>query len=113
MKIEIGQWVRDRYGNIFSVLDVYQNEYYCLVNETLEGVDFKSIIKVANTPQELIQVGDLVKFYHSFKVEVVGIKKNLLRVSSGSWHFMEEIIELYTPNEDKSVYTLQYKKEMK
>jgi|LGVF01.2.fsa_nt_gb hypothetical protein len=110
MKIKVGQWIKDKHGDIFSVLDIYQNDYYCLVNETLAGIDFKSIIKVANTPQELIEVGDLVGYidfiddeYHIILVKCVEDVNMITGAST-------QITKILTPNSNGG-YDLQWEAE--
>jgi|LGOV01.1.fsa_nt_gb hypothetical protein len=59
MKIRIGQWFKSPYNNKYVQAQkvnnteiCYSNVFFCLKNQ---------ITKVANTPQELIEVGDLVE----------------------------------------------------
>ena len=69
-------------------------------------------VKIADTPQELIQVGDLVETDIYPLLPVTEVLNDLhincycekfIRVKDGC-----NITKIYTPNEDKSVYTLQW-----
>ena len=62
MEVKVGQWVRTDLGNIIqpSKIEIDKSIWECndrLFYDTLTC----TIIKVANTPQELIEVGDLVE----------------------------------------------------
>ena len=71
---------------------------------------------IANTPQELIQVGDLVDDdVMGYLVEVLAINNNggLLtnEYNDGQYIYSYQVVKIYTPNEDKSQYTLQWSKD--
>lgn len=62
--------------------------------------------------QELIQVGDLVySNLHGFKYEVEDVRENSLDICAGITIAKCDVDKIYTPNEDKSIYTLQWSKE--
>ena len=98
MKIKVGQWFRS--GDTLY--------HY---NEDESGI-LPNYMIIANTPQELIQVGDLVETDIYPLLPVTEVLNDLhincycekfIRVKDGC-----DIIKIYTPNEDKSVYTLQW-----
>lgn len=74
MKIKAGQCVRTQYGKFYThdeILENYSMEEFMALHEHY---------KVADTPQELIEVGDGVKFnrpmYHNDLVDVKKINKH-------------------------------------
>ena len=69
---------------------------------------------IANTPQELIQVGDLVEHVKNVegeKEQVVDIDLELGYIETRLFVLhISHITAIYTPNKDKTQYTLQWKK---
>jgi len=89
MNIKVGQWVR-RTDNKFILVSEILNSL--VVENGNNGVWIKDIIKVADTPQELIEVGDLVR--------LKGIN-NIYEIRfEGSLHkwFLLDIVKILTPN---------------
>ena len=74
---------------------------------------------IANTPLELIQIEDLVELFNfatkkRFKVEITGFRTHHISTHHLEYDLhMFTITKIYTPNKDKSQYTLQYSKEAK
>lgn len=108
MRVKVGQWVRYNYGKVKN--GIIQ---YCEWHRE----DEIQIIKVADTPQELIQVGDLVfiKNYWEEPLVVSHIDNNgkplaNVRTSSGSERIdltRKKITKILTPNANGG-YDLQW-----
>ena len=117
MKIEVGlspmlkgQNGRLRNGELFYAIEDFDKE--TMTQHNLPS----DIIKVANTPQELIQVGDLV-FDGNVPsiVEMVMLEQKTFSIdyidTDGFQGSIQNITKIFTPNEDKSVYTEQWSKD--
>jgi hypothetical protein len=107
MNIKVGQWARDNSGNIVFIKTAY-NTY-----STTKGfgkVERERYIKVADTPQELIQVGDTLVLDNGknmglpqLKVEELfdgGFKyRSILSSELADIYYKEyRIIKILTPN---------------
>jgi hypothetical protein len=107
MEVKVGQWVRTDLGNIIqpSKIEIDKSIWECndrLFYDTLTC----TIIKIANTPQELIEVGDLVScsgYYVLPRVIDEGDCEQLL-----SKYWQPFITKILTPNSNGSVYTQQW-----
>ena len=68
------------------------------------------IIKVANTAQELIQVGDLVTYDTGITNDTFIVTENVSEWIKGKGICIHKqwIIRILTPNKDTTVYTLQW-----
>ena len=94
MKIEVGQWVRTRRGKIFQ-------------NKNFSNLDERLIKAIANTPQELVQVRDLV--------EVIGFDFGTRKIANKyelKWlkENKDKITKILTPNSNGG-YDLQWSDE--
>lgn len=119
MKIKVGQFVRYIDGVIYEV----ENERYVL-DDVYEDLYNGHITKVADTPQELVMVGDIVEIlkrrinidYHDFNrnVKLEVMNKSLdayIGFGSDNDFHINDIVAIYTPNAEKTQYTLQWRKE--
>ena len=109
MKIEVNvlYYTRFKSGKIMPNIAYNQSSLdYWLSN--------KDIIKTASTPQELIEVGDLVKLKHcNVPMPIIYVSENgVMPIEKEECVGFEFVEAIYTPNEDKTVYTLQYSKEV-
>ena len=120
--MEVGQWVRLTYRDELLIGKLAETPHHssmlCVLirlGEQYLRTPFVSIIKVANTAQELIQVGDLVEFKMSGNIRLELAVKHHNKYDTLETTYAEVslkyISKIYTPNEDKSVYTLQWSKE--
>ena len=113
MKIKVGQYVRRKNGIIDKVLDIIKDdklgEYLHCGHRGIFDYKLKDL-KVANTPQELIEVGDLVSI-NEWTFIVTYINNGIINGDAQLNIKTTKITKIYTPNKDKSVYTLQYSKE--
>ena len=120
MKIGAGQWFRMISGSIqYANVDV--DPHWQLMG---------NVLKVANTPQDLIQAGDLIEILHTgndtyYKLEVLRIDNEILVTShltiafkqASLFYYDNDLNEIpmiraiFTPNKSKTVYTLQYSEE--
>jgi hypothetical protein len=132
MNVEVGQWVRDLKGLIGKVDDITTKKEYAWswthhgiidTNDRLEEghigyvttnkkdgkysvtVGFEDITAVANTPQELIQVGDLYTDKHNRKYECLFIQNGVLYshyfgLARPCGTVLTNITAIYTPNEN-------------
>ena len=117
--MKVGHWVRTEETDFFKVILYVEklhanNEKYV----TSIPIGVLDIIKTANTPQELIQVGDLVEvklIQNSFLLTYEVFKnQGVLYIGTG-YHMIKldfsTVIKIYTPSVDKSQYTLQWEVE--
>ena len=126
MKIEIDKWLRTAYGlnKVIRIDDevedtcglIHLNDstfynFYTKKGKVFleDGIDYK----VADTPQELIQDIDIVEAneYYEFQnpMKVYSNVDGVINVSGKCGGYKhDEITKIYTPNEDKSQYTLQW-----
>ena len=120
MEVKVEQWVRSG-KDIKEVLLVEQDEKRVTVLDDVwrywymeRGKNFAGYLqfieKVADTPQELIRVGDLVWHKHIASNPTLIKDKEELEWLLESFKI---ITKIYTPNEDKSVYTLQWEADNK
>jgi hypothetical protein len=124
IEVKVGQWVRNTIGQFAKVTE-FDKEWTDRLNNDRNYYKFKgnhynserlndadNIIKVANTPQELIQEGDLVTDETlGYLVEVIGVKGNgsLLtnEYNDGQYVYAKEVIKILTPNSNGG-YDLQW-----
>ena len=103
MEVRVGQWARRNDDRIFQIFPTY-----CLTNSDWKSKEFgydDTIIKVADTPKELVQEGDLVEWNNqTFK-----IGNGHLEVTLSRLRVFDNITAIYTPNEDKTVFTEQWR----
>ena len=126
MKADIKKYVRTNEGEITTLGEYYiknkipEDEHYFEVEYLLE---FESIIKVANTPMELLQDEDLIRYKmyigsdrvvtKSIPLAVCGNMENEVMIYVGSMLIPHDwITDILTPNQN-SGYDLQYSKEGK
>ena len=78
-----------------------------------EASTFVEVI-IANTPQELVRVGDLVEYDGdpNTQIEKVEIVQSEFNYIETPYNFLRlnGIIAIYTPNKDKTQYTEQWRK---
>ena len=99
MKAEIGKYARTRCGKIYkiTVLDSYTDIM---------------VIKVASTLQGLVNIDtDLICGVNDNKPLSIDIEHDNCYQCGNSYIDFNFVTKIYTPNEDESVYTLQYSKE--
>lgn len=93
-----GKWIRTRDGYIQHRI----SESYTVID-----------VIVADTPQGLVQEGDLVEHrkYSNGEIERVTEIDNLLGSieTENDILYLYDIIAIYTPNKDKTQYTLQWR----
>ena len=76
---------------------------------TTKGVKGQhQMVKLADTPQELIQVGDLVSCSRYYDLPSIIDEEDYEQLLEEYWQPF--ITKIYTPNEDKSQYTIQWEK---
>ena len=119
MEIKVGQWVRTK-NNHFA--RIHQNDLVCLkeTNGSLaydtREKDDAMIIKVSNTPQELIDVGDLVKingYKDTLIIEVSEYYDDTIDIRGAGYELdfnINNVIAIYTPNSNGG-YDLQWEEE--
>ena len=107
MNIKVGQWVR-----IGETIFQWKHDLWDITNG-----------KVANTPQELVQCEDLIltKKENTLEVDAITYYQNEILYyetiieTDIDIHVIKtypnEIITIYTPNKDKTQYTLQWRKQ--
>ena len=126
MEIKVGQWVRTSNG---TTAKVFKMEISKLVCVNLEGITkyvrngkvfssptcnfvYTRVLKVADTPQELIQVGDLYELTSNFtnRKQIFEATENdsIFKIIKNNSKDIELLTKIFTPNKDKSVYTLQW-----
>lgn len=131
MKGEIGQYIRTTTGKIWQINIIWKdgvkaiwalsskNGNWTYIERDLEydyGTSLIFVEKVADTPQELIEVGDLVKYncLSSTRTRFVGRKDECGwfrdTENDGCIRF-KDITKILTPNADKTVYTQQWEQE--
>jgi hypothetical protein len=136
MKIKVGQWVRTKQNNIYVITSImeylqdgityinecdyitkgYNERYNMQTNKDMNisrGWD-STVLRVANTPQELIEVGDLVDDeVMGYLVEVLGVNNDgsLLtnEYNDGQYVYSSKVNKILTPNKNGG-YDLQWKK---
>ena len=126
--MKVGQWVR--HENSLYRLNGFCDCVWCkergYEEPILKGVDFEYITsdkawkeflsksKVADTPQELIQVGDMIALKHSQALQYVIYitEEGLIETNIPSGYFIthEDIQEIWTRTSDNT-YTRQWRKE--
>lgn len=108
MKIEVGQWFRTQWNTIYKfngTFDTDDEDIKCVWSTSGNLVSLVDIVKVADTPQELIQDKDLITFNQNpvdeeicesivFEVDDWGklyddLEKEFSRV---------EVLKIFTPN---------------
>jgi hypothetical protein len=120
MKAEVGQWIR-------SCNFIYQVEKIRVfggknqVVGTCKGApiksvctDFDEIEQVANTPQELVQTGDLIETNNiprpHYVQSITGFDGKYLEYNQLYRVHRDDITAIYTPNKNKTQYTEQWRK---
>lgn len=99
MKVKAGQWLR--YINFKKETKFYKADG--VIEEKKFTVPLENIIKVADTPQELIQVGDIIKMKHNDKLQHISKTSDFVGVPLNS------ITEIHTRT-DKDTYKCQWRK---
>lgn len=113
MKARVGQYFRNHKNEILEIIEIVNTNGKWVTND-LKRTYHIGEIKVADTPQELIEVGDLVK--HNCNDETV-IEEVILIITEASLETTNTIMgsnwvtKIYTPNNDNSIYTLQWEAE--
>ena len=112
MEIKVGQWVRRKSDNvIFEIYPTFKMHYDAWENkQSCQAYEFT---KVANTPQELIEVGDLVEtqgepvsYEEIYEpkyigvIETIDLEFNQICCSGGCILSLEDIIKILTPNKN-------------
>lgn len=115
MNVKLGQYGRTEEGVIFQRVGIADNGYTVIVNGKFTMLSYSdNITKVANTPTELIEVGDLVvldnellevKGFGEYDEFHIGYKCGML------YRVHKDITKILTPNKDKTQYTSQWKKD--
>jgi hypothetical protein len=113
LSVRVGQWVRTEYGRLISydkILDEYAMEEFLVLHEN---------IITANTPQELIEVGDTLVLDNGNNMGLPQLKIEKLTKNGFMYYdivFKElceidleryKIVEILTPNSNGG-YDLQY-----
>ena len=122
MEIKVGQYLRHE-NNIYK-FQGYCDCSYCksrgFKEPILNGVEPEYITtkewwieylegcKINDMPQDLIQCGDLVQMVNETTLEQVRRVLPKKIYTTSSYCNREFITKIYTPNEDKSQYTLQW-----
>lgn len=116
MKADIKKYVRTNKNEITTLEEYYiknkipEDEHYFEVEYLLE---FEPIIKVANTPEELIQERDICETKNYVPFYIQEVRKSWFETNVGRVYFHnEEITKILTPNSSGG-YDLQYSKEVK
>ena len=95
--MKVGQYARYDSTNGFYKISIYDNDD-CILISLDKKREFNvnpNRIKVANTPQELIQVGDLVKERHGYIGEVATKHEAFINTDSETI-FLNHIVIIYT-----------------
>ena len=115
MNVKAGQWVRTNENDFFEMV-LYLGTLHAHNDKYVTSIPIGAldIIKVANTPQELIEVGDLVEliYPHNNKkyIAIVDeISDRFVNTSNGSVRY-NKIIKILTPNSNGG-YDLQWEAE--
>ena len=107
--MKVGQWVK--YQVIPKGKWIRTREGYIQYRH-IEGITIIDVM-VANTPQELVQVGDLIKIVDEYcipiTIEVSGVYNGIIETQVERV-YPEHIEAIYTPNKDKTQYTEQWRK---
>jgi len=107
MDIKVGQWARTSQNTIVQLvgLNKYKNElrYFDYTGKYIGMVVCENnIIKIADTPMELIEVKDLVywaKYYYSFNVTSKSLtNKHLIWVNKCRVIDIRNVTKILTPN---------------
>lgn len=114
MKIEVGQWVRTD-TSLFKSKSIKTSGFINNQNENGWGAWPEDIIKVANTPQELIQVGDLYTDNHNRKYECLLVQNGVLYshyfgLAKPCGTLLTNVTSILTPNSNGG-YDLQWSDE--
>ena len=115
MEIKAGQWVRTKsgcIGYVFALSDGVVGDFDIEVvfeGEIKQALTYEeNIIKVANTPQELVECGDLVETkYKPFPRYVFDVSKNFVEFGKLDFITKEYITKILTPNSNGG-YDLQW-----
>jgi len=116
MKIAVGKYIRTKFNEICLIVEQIGDDTYFLRSSMIDGaftemqayiIHIEEItIKVANTPQELIEVGDLVFFTYGDKSILFNdIITSELGVKGIKDSEIVNVLKILTPN-DKRGYTL-------
>lgn len=106
MEIKIGQYVRREDNRIFKGLPAFKNGYDNWENK--QSCLAYHLVKVATTPQELIEVGDLISGKgFGFGLIEITCEEDLRIILKDC----QDVTKILTPNEDKTVYTCQWEAE--
>ena len=115
MEVRVGQWVR-KGEHIGEITTVHIGGYYikCKTLRTpfnyVDSLYYKEW-KVANTPQELIKIGDLVALDHhpNYIKQVLDVSGSLISFNS-SRCVLNQVCKILTPNSNGG-YDLQWEAE--
>ena len=128
MKIKVEQFIRTKHGldkiikiddevdDTCGLIHLTDNTFYNFYIENGEVfLEDKIDYKVASIPQELIEAGDLVTYDTGMTSDTFIVTENVMEWIKGRGICIHKqwITKIYTPNEDKSQFTLQYSKEEK
>jgi len=106
MEVRVGQWVRSKGNKLYKVKMYPNNHYDFLAENTTCMIPKKYITKVADTPQELIEVGDLVLLHH-YKLPRIVDEEDCKILKKKYWQ--QFITKILTPNSNGG-YDLQWEK---
>jgi hypothetical protein len=108
MKIKVGQYARLNNGVIGEYIGMCDGECEHIMLKTKETYHYETqIINVANTPQELIEVGDLVELSGEDVVIVQDIMINTIYTFVSGNVSINHITKILTPNTNGG-YDLQW-----
>ena len=99
-EIKKGEWTRERNGVIYQITD----------NFDINGTTYMDITKVANTPQELIEVGDLVEIecWISYEKRIRSLSSQFDYDNFRQWENVNQCAtKILTPNSNGG-YDLQW-----
>ena len=105
MEVKVGQWVRYKDGSILPI------ENYLDLEEAKQGEANGNCI-FGSTPQELTLKGDMIyssEFSNYGKQEIINKLRDTVDTSGGKRIKVKTITAIYTPNEDKTQYTEQWR----
>ena len=95
-------------------IKMYKRNGNYILNEVVDERAIEIYLNAGfiKNPQELIQVGDLVELENdalTIKIEVINMRLKHLQSCHLEYNLdMFTITKIYTPNKDKSQYTLQW-----
>ena len=117
MKIEIEKWVRIRSGGFDQVEDLDLSKRDFIAKGKLGYIYFDEVVKVKDTPEELIQIEDWVELESKstnrrFKIEIRDMRPYHITGDHLEYDLRTHTItKIFTLTECGKIYTLQYSKE--